>query len=122
MQNKDEIDQFISLKRAKKELKEHWGRLVIETALALINQYGRFVEISNISSRPKQAKYKSIKIMLVTPFNQLEILPGVKSGYMLDIWKDQKVFSARWEPLSISKFYRSDWLYTIFQDEIDTVS
>ena len=36
---------------------------------------------------------------------------------MMDIWKDGKVFSARWEPLEIYKFKRGNWLHNLFQNE-----
>jgi hypothetical protein len=99
MPTKEEIDQFIALKRAKKELRYDWGKQVNQVGLRFIELYGRFIEVDNIKTRPKQATFNSLTISLITPFNQLEILPGVNTGYLLDIWKDVKVFSARWDPL-----------------------
>jgi hypothetical protein len=117
MPTKEEIDQFIALKRAKKELRDDWGKQVIQVGLRFIELYGRFIEVDNIKTRPKQATFNSLTISLITLFNQLEILPGVNTGYLLDIWKDVKVFSARWDPLKISKFKRGDWLHNLFQNE-----
>ena len=117
MPTKKDIDQFIALKRANKALREFWARQVIQAGLSIIDRYGQFVEVPNISTKPKQATFNNLQIMLTTPFNQLEVLPGVGTGYMIDIWKDGKVFSVRWEPLKIDKFKRGDWLHLLFDDD-----
>lgn len=117
MPTQAEIGQFIATKRANQEMKNKWAREIITTALRIIDQCGHFVTVGNIETKPKEATFNSLSILLTTPFNRLEILPGQNCGYMLDIWQNGKVFSAQWEPLSIINLKRSDWLYNLFQDE-----
>ena len=116
MPTKQEIDQFIAVKRASKELRDFWGRQVVQAGLALIDQRGQFTEIKNITTKPKIATVNGLEIMLTTPSNLLEIQPCVGTGYMMDIWHKEKVFWARWEPLEINRFKRGDWLYLLFDE------
>jgi hypothetical protein len=108
------LEEFLSQKRVAHEEKLNWVKEIINISLQLIEKKGKFVDVKNIKTRPKGVIYKSLDIQYSTPFNKL---PGKSDQYILDIWQKNKgkVFSVRWEPLTIVNFKRDKWLYDLFE-------
>jgi len=115
MVTNEELDEFVTKKRLMKGQKLEWAKKIIDASLGLIDKKGTFFEIGNrnIKYKPKGVIHKSMNIQYLTPFLKL---PGLEDQYLLDIWykKKGKVFSARWEPFSITTFKRTEWLYDLF--------
>ena len=114
MKTSDDLRILLSKKRVKLEEKLEWVKEIINISSQLIEKKGKFVEVKNIDTRPKGVIHKSLDIKYSTPFNKL---PGASDQYIIDIWQKNKgkVFSVRWEPISITTFKRGEWLYDLFE-------
>lgn len=105
------IEALFLKKRLHADEKAVLATFVIEQALEFIEQHGDFCEDVNIKTKPKEATYRSLQILLSTPFTKLP-----DTNYMIDIWSEGmgKVFSAHWETthenVEIICFKRGGWL------------